>query len=112
MEPNHCTAGRILVVIAHTAIVTSGYESLPRASASIHITPHAPLLPKYILGKDPKQSHSPHRSGFAVLRLSSGCLGEEDEEASREWEGVGLMAWLLKSLPIPSGAELEVSHSP
>lgn len=57
MELNRCTTGRASVVTANTTIVTPGYESLPRVSASTQISPQALLLPKYILRVDPKQRH-------------------------------------------------------
>lgn len=90
MELNRCTTGRALVVIANTTIPTPGYESLPRVSASTQISPQALLLPKYILGVDPKQRHSPHSPLWLLYpHLSSACLGAADVGASGEWDGCG-----------------------
>lgn len=72
MELNRCTTGRALAVIANTTIVTPGYESLPRVSASTQISPQALLLPKYILGMDPKQRL--HRPSVFILQASLSTL--------------------------------------
>lgn len=85
LELNHCTTGRALVVIANMAMEASGDERLSKVWASVHITPQAVLLSKHMLCVDPKQRpSSPPPLWMFFLHLSSACLGEADEEASRE----------------------------
>lgn len=112
-----CTTGRALAVTANTAILTPGYKSQPRVSASTQISPQALFLPKQILAMDPKQRHSPPppppTTPLASLSVLLLCLsGSSRCRSLQRGMGVGLMVWLVKSPPIPSGVKLEVSHSP